>query len=155
MAKPKSTKRIPSTKLDQVVMIRDESDECEVLAFENADAAYLFQACLNDSGYGSAYGGYEVDTPSMDLVRQTEGYKSWLAGERHVITEAYMNYVSGRMDADPDLDVASDLLNMGETPKAYVEMTVEDMALLFPDEGWEDTEEEDEEDELETTNSSV
>jgi hypothetical protein len=150
MAKPKSTKRIPSTKLDQVVFARDESEE--LLAFENADAAYLFQACLNDSGYGSAYGGYEVDTPSMDLVRQTQGYQDWLAGERHAITKAYVNYVSGRMNSDPDLDVASDLLNMGETPKAYVEMTVGDFALIFPDEGWEDTEEEDE---LEMANGSV
>jgi hypothetical protein len=152
MAKPKSTKRIPLTRLDQVVFVRDESEE--LLAFENANAAYLFWACLNDSGYGSAYGGYEVDRPSMDLVRQTEGYKNWLAGERHAITEAYVNYVSGRMDSDPDLDVAGDLLNMGETPKAYVEMTVEDMAILFPDEGWEDTEEDDE-DELEMANHSV
>lgn len=131
MPTPKPTKRIPNNKLDQIVIVRDESEE--LLAFENADAARLFEACLGDSGYGSAYGGYEVERLDMDMVRRTEGYKTWVQGERHAITLAYMNYVSSRMDSDPDCDVSGDLLNMDETPKAYLEMTDQDFDLLFND----------------------
>ena len=144
MSNPNPTKRLPTTRINQLVMIRDESDEWELLAFENADAAYLFEACLKDSGYGSAYGGYETDEPNMNLVRQTQGYKNWLAGGQRVITLAYMNYVSQRMDADEECDVSGDLLNMETVSDAYVEMNVDDWEMLYPEEceSYEDFEEE-------------
>ena len=135
MSKPKPTKRLPTTRLGQLVMIRDESDECELLAFENGDAAGLFEGCLGDSGYGSAYGGYEVEWPDMDQVRKTKGYLEWIKNGQRVISLAYVQYVSDRMDADVDCDVSGDLLNMSETADAYVDMSeVGDWKMLFPDE---------------------
>lgn len=134
MGKPNPTKRIPNTRLGELAMIRDESDDFELLAFENGEAARLFEACLNDSGYGSAYGGYEVEWPDMDRVRQTQGYRDWLAAGQRVISLAYLRYVSDRMDADPDCDVSGDLLNRGETPDAYAPMAEEDIAILCPEE---------------------
>lgn len=133
MGKPNPTKRIPTTRLGEMVMIRDESDDFELLAFENGEAARLFEACLNDSGYGSAYGGYEVEWPDMDRVRQTQGYRDWLAAGQRVISLAYLRYVSDRMDADPDCDVSGDLLNRGETPDAYAPMAEEDGDILYPE----------------------
>ena len=133
MIKPNPTKRVATKHIDQVVMIRDESEEWELLAFENADAASLFEGCLNDSGYGSAYGGYEVEWPSMDAVRKTQGYEDWIKNGQRVISLAYMNYVSERMDADPECD-ASDLLNMATVKDAYAQMGQSDWELLYPEE---------------------
>lgn len=134
MGKPNPTKRIPNTRLDRVVMIRDESDDFVLLSFENYEAAGLFVSCLSDSGYGAAYGGYKVGWPDMDRVRQTQGYRNWLANGQRVISLAYLRYVSDRMDVDPDCDVDGDLLNVDETPDAYAPMTEEDFAILYPKE---------------------
>ena len=134
MSKPNSTKRIPRTRLDKVVMVRDESDEAELLAFENEYAADLFEACLGDSGYGSAYGGYEVERLDMEVVRQTQGYQTWLTDSRKVISLRYMQYVSDRMDRNINLDVSGDLLNMAEVSHAYVPMTGADFELLYDEE---------------------
>lgn len=137
MGKPNPTKRLPTTWLDQLVMVRDDSDELELLAFENESAAALFEACLGDSGYGSARGGYTVDYPSMDQVRKTRGYQAWLAGGQRVISMAYLHYVSDRMDSErfDSEDVSSDLLNMGTVGDAYVPMGADgDWELIFPDE---------------------
>jgi hypothetical protein len=139
MSKPNPTKRIATKHIDKVVMIRDESDERELLAFENADAASLFEGCLNDSGYGSAYGGYEVEWPSMDDVRKTRGYEDWLKNGQRVISLAYMNYVSERMDADEECD-ASYLLNMEMVKDGYAPMSLADWETLYPEE-CEDTDE--------------
>lgn len=133
MSKPNPTKQVATKHIDQVVMIRDESEKLELLAFENADAASLFESCLNDSGYGSAYGGYKVEWPSMDAVRKTQGYEDWLKNGQRVISLAYMNYVSERMDVDEECD-ASDLLNMETVKDAYAEMSLEDWEVLYPEE---------------------
>lgn len=139
MGKPNPTKRLPTTRIDQLVMVRDESDEPELLAFENGSAASLFEACLGDSGYGSAYGGggYSVEYPDMGQVRNTQGYQAWLKNGQRVISLAYLEYVSRRMDSDrfEDMDVGSDLLNVGTVGDAYVDMLADgDWELLFPDE---------------------
>jgi len=136
MSKPNPTKRVPTTRINQVVMIRDESDELELLAFENAEAASLFEGCLNDSGYGSAYGGYEVEWPDMDVVRKTKGYQDWIKNGQRVVSLAYMQHVDARMDGDgfDDMDVSSDLLNMGTVGDAYVGMSEDDWELIYPEE---------------------
>ncbi len=146
MGKPNPTKRVPTTRIGQVVFVRDESDELELLAFENGDAASLFEGCLADSGYGSAYGGYEVQYPDMDQVRKTQGYQKWLADGQRVVSLAYVQYVSDRMDADDECDVSGDLLNMGEMGDAYVVMEAKgDWRLIFPDDCEEDEDEVEEE----------
>ena len=135
MSKPKPTKRLATTRLDQLVMVRDESEEPELLAFENSAAARMFEACLSDSGYGSAYGGYEVTLPDMGTVRKTAGYKKWLADGQQVISLAYMQHVSDCMDRDEECDVSGDLLNMDTVGTAYVAMDAAgDWEMLFPDE---------------------
>jgi len=146
MSKPNPTKRLPNTRLDQLVMVRDDSEEWELLAFENEAAAWLFEACLGDSGYGSAYGAYTVtvERPSMDVVRQTKGYQEWLKNGQQVVSLAYMQYVSDRMDNDHDgeLDVSGDLLNGDTVAKAYADMSnVGDWRLLFPEDCEDDEEE--------------
>ena len=133
MSKPNPIKRVATKHIDQVVMIRDESEKLELLAFENADAASLFEGCLNDSGYGSAYGGYKVEWPNMDAVRKTQGYEDWLKNGQRVISLAYMNYVSERMDVDEECD-ASDLLNMETVKDAYAQMGPKDWEVLYPEE---------------------
>jgi hypothetical protein len=141
MSKPKPTKRLATTRLDQLVMVRDESVEQELLAFENLAAAWMFEACLADSGYGSAY-----TLPDMGTVRKTAGYKKWLADGQQVISLAYMQHVSDCMYRDEECDVSSDLLNMGTVGAAYAVMNAAgDWGMLFPDE----CEEEDDEDETE------
>jgi hypothetical protein len=143
MSKPNPTKRLATTRLDQLVMLRDESDEWELLAFENSAAAWMFEACLGDSGYGSARGGYEVTLPDMDQVRKTAGYKKWLADGQQVISLAYMQHVSDCMDRDEECDVSGDLLNMDTVSAAYVAMDAAgDWRMLFPDECEDDEEEE-------------
>ena len=138
MIKPNPTKRVATEHIDQAVMIQDESEKWELLAFENADAASLFEGCLNDSGYGSAYGGYKVEWPNMDAVRKTQGYEDWLKNGQRVISLAYMNYVSERMDVDEECD-ASDLLNMETVKDAYAQMGPKDWEVLYPEE-YEDAE---------------
>lgn len=142
MGNPNPTKRLPTTRLDQLVMVRDESEDLELLAFENGWAAALFEGCLADSGYGSAYGRYRVQYPDMDQVRKTQGYRQWLANGQRVVSLAYLQYVSNRMDADPECDVSGDLLNMSEVGDAYASMDAKgDWRLIFPDECEDDEDE--------------
>ena len=55
MGKPNPTKRLPTTWLDQLVMVRDDSDELELLAFENESAAALFEGCLGAGAVGNKH----------------------------------------------------------------------------------------------------
>jgi hypothetical protein len=146
MGKPNPTKRLPTTRLDQLVMVRDEGDEPELLAFENEAAAWMFESCLGDSGYGIAYGPYKLEWPSMDQVRKTQGYQDWLKNGQRVIGLAYVEYVSDRMyhDSDGEVDVSGDLLNCGTVTDAYVDMSADgDWMMLFPDECEDDEDDED------------
>jgi hypothetical protein len=134
MSRPNPTKRIPNTRLGDVVMIRDESENFELLAFENLEAAELFEACLLDAGYGSARGGPELEWPEMERVYRTSGYRDWLVFGQYAISLAYMRYVSWRMNAT-DSDVTSNELNMSTVIDAYVQMQDLDYEILYPEEG--------------------
>lgn len=133
MAKINPTKRVPHTRMKHVVMVRDESEDFELLAFENAEAAHVFEACLNDAGYGSGRGDYQLEYVDMDAARMTAGYDNWVSNGQQVVSLAYVQYVSNRMCSQGECDVSGDLLNVSTIASAYVPMEDDDYDILYAD----------------------
>lgn len=135
MRRPNPTKRLPNTRLKNLYVGVDCDvgwEQQELLVFENAEAAGTFAACLNDEGYGSIRGGFEVTDVDVEKFRASAAYQSWVKEGQRVVSLAYVNWVSYKMDADPEENVASELLGADEIADAYVPVEdPEEWELLY------------------------
>lgn len=132
---PAPTKGLPKTRLTQVVFGLYYFDHAWIIAFENEEAAELYEYCLTYCGFGDRHGKDTYDMPRVDArnIMSTDVYKTWMEHDRWVVSRAYLQHIKHLMDTAKDEEyqyATLDVLSEDTLSNAFYETTDSDRVIL-------------------------